>query len=342
VGPGGPGSEPRTGRPGRFLHPGGEGLSAAGSGQIRGLDRRADGVGRPPLAAAQRNFQSRGVELPAPKTEIMISFLFWNLNRKPLQRTICRLAIRYQVDVFMFAELSFSPYELLVQLNRLDIKQRYFFSPIIGCEKIHIFTKFSHKYIKPIDENERLTIRHLQLPGLTDILVAINHFPSKLFMSSENQAQLCVPLIGDIQKAEEKVGHSRTILVGDLNMNPFEDGLVGAMGLHAVNSKNVATRNTRIVQGRTYQYFYNPMWGLFGDLSPGPPGTYYYAGAEPITLFWNIFDQVLIRPDLINAFDNSELMIITSDGEISFITPSGLPNGNFVSDHLPIYFKLNL
>ncbi len=272
----------------------------------------------------------------------MVSFLFWNLNGKPLHRTICRLAVKYQVDVFMFAELSSSPYELLADLNRLDIKQRYFLSPIIICDKIHIFTKFNYKYIKAIEESERLTIRHLQLPGLTDILVAISHFPSKRFMSSESQVQECVPLIRDIEKAEEKICHSRTILVGDLNMNPFEDGLVGAVGLHAVNSKHVAMRNSRIVQGRAYQFFYNPMWGLFGDSAPGPPGTYYYPGSEHITYFWNIFDQVLIRPDLINEFENSELMIITSDGEISFLTPSGFPNVNLVSDHLPIYFKLNL
>lgn len=272
----------------------------------------------------------------------MVSFLFWNLNGKPLQKNICRLAIKYQVDVFMFVELLFNPYELLLELNTLNEQQKYFYSPGIGCEKIHVFTKFSYKYIKPIDENDRLTIRHLKLPGLTDILVAINHFPSKLFMSSSSQAFECVTLVSDLKKAEEKIGHSRTILVGDLNMNPFENGIISAMGLHAVNSKNVAIRKSRIVQGREYQFFYNPMWGLFGDCSSGPPGTYYYHSSEQITLFWNIFDQVLIRPDLINEFDNSELMIITSDGDISFLTPSGLPNVNLVSDHLPIYFKLNL
>jgi len=272
----------------------------------------------------------------------MVSFLFWNLNRKALQRTICKLAVRYKVDVFMFAELVFNPYDLLFELNKLHEKNRYFFSPILGCELIHIFTKFHYKYIKPIDENDRLTIRHLSLPGLTDILIAINHFPSKRFMSNESQAFESVTLGNDIKKAEEKIGHRRTILVGDLNMNPFEDGLISAIGLHAVSSKNIAIRNSRIVQGREYQFFYNPMWGLFGDGSPGPPGTFYYHGSEQITFFWNIFDQVLIRPDLIKQFDNTVLSIITTDGEFSFLTSSGLPNGSLGSDHLPIYFELDL
>jgi hypothetical protein len=272
----------------------------------------------------------------------MASFLFWNLNGKPLQKTISRLAAIYKVDVLMFVELSFNPYEFLSELNKSNRQQKYFYSPGIGCEKIHVFTKFNHKYIKPVYESDRLTIRHLKLPGLTDILVAINHFPSKLHMRSSSQAFECVILANDLKSAEQKIGHSRTILIGDLNMNPFEDGITSAIGLHAVNSKSVAIRNSRTVQGKEYQFFYNPMWGLFGDFAAGPPGTYYYSSSEQISLFWNIFDQVLIRPDLINEFDNSELTIITSDGEIEFLTPSGLPNANLLSDHLPIYFQLNL
>ena len=48
-----------AGGPERLLHPGGEGLSAAGPGQIRGLDRRTGGTGRPPLAAAEADVQGR-------------------------------------------------------------------------------------------------------------------------------------------------------------------------------------------------------------------------------------------------------------------------------------------
>lgn len=272
----------------------------------------------------------------------MVSFLFWNLNGKPLKKTISRLAIKYNVDVLIFVEFSFEPYELILELNKSGKKHNYYYSPGIGCKKIHLFTKFNYKYVKPIYESDRLTVRHLKLPGLTDILVAINHFPSKLYMTSSSQAFECVTLGNDIKIVEKDIGHSRTILIGDLNMNPFEEGITSAIGLHAINSKNVAIRKNRIVQGKEYQFFYNPMWGLFGDFGPGPPGTYYYSSSEQITFFWNIFDQVLIRPDLINDFDNSELKIITSDGEISFLTPSGLPNIDLFSDHLPIYFKLNL
>ena len=49
--------------------------------------------------------------------------------------------------------------------------------------------------------------------------------------------------VGGYQNAETKAGHTRTILVGDLNVNPFEVAVVGAHGLHAVMAKQVALKN---------------------------------------------------------------------------------------------------
>jgi len=55
-----------------------------------------------------------------------------------------------------------------------------------------------------------------------------------------------------------------------------------------------------------------------------------------------MFDQVLIRPDLLSLFDNKELEIIESDGEASFLSNAGLPDANVASDHLPVMFRLAL
>ena len=118
--------------------------------------------------------------------------------------------------------------------------------------------------------------------------------------------------------------------------------MVGANGLHGVMSRSIAAEGMRVVQEREYPYFYNPMWGLFGDGTPGPSGTYYYRSAEHRVFFWNIFDQVLIRPELLSRFDNKELEIIKSDGEVSFLSNNGLPDINIASDHFPIMFRLEL
>ena len=125
-------------------------------------------------------------------------------------------------------------------------------------------------------------------------------------------------------------------------MNPFEKGMVGALGLHGMMSRKIAERESRTVAKRRCKFFYNPMWSLYGDATRGPPGTYYYHRSKPIEYFWNIFDQVLLRPELLDRMDDSDIIIIDSDGENSFLTKNGIPNRNTVSDHLPILFKLNL
>jgi hypothetical protein len=273
----------------------------------------------------------------------MAVFLFWNLNNKPLQDTISRLATQHEVDVFMFAECAIESGILLRALNQSrDNISQYYYARSEGCEKIKIFTRFTHELIRPVYEEVRVTIRHLKLPDLTDILIAVNHFPSKLHWCDDSQSSECTELARKIRDAENQVGHSRTVLVGDFNMNPFESGVVSANGLHAVMSRYIAKERTRIVNKREYPFFYNPMWSLFGDMSPGPPGTYYLRKSVQKVFFWNIFDQVLIRPDLLDLFSNEELKILDSDGNVPFLSSRGVPNVKAVSDHLPILFKLNL
>ena len=213
---------------------------------------------------------------------------------------------------------------------------------MIGCEALHVFTRFSSDYIRPIYETDRLSIRHLNLPGLIDILLAVVHFPSKLHWDEASQAMECVELSSSIRSTERQVGHTRTVLVGDLNMNPFEDGVVSANGLHGIVTRGIAQRRSRIVQSKEYPMFYNPMWCCFGDMTPGPPGSYYFSSSTHKAFFWNLFDQVLIRPDLLSVFNNNDLTILESDGTRSLLTRGGLPDTKGASDHLPLLFRLEL
>jgi len=255
-----------------------------------------------------------------------------------LPEVITQMVLRYGIDVLMFAEFSFDENIFLNELKQQC--SDFFYAPGL-CSKIHIFTRFDNGFAKPVCENDRLTIRHLKLPGMTDILLAVIHFPSKMYWNDESQASECTELSMEIRKAEKNVGHSRTLLVGDLNMNPFESGLVNANGFNAVSCRQIAGRKFRTVQKRDYPFFYNPMWSFMGDLSPNLPGTYYYMASEHKTFFWNMFDQVLIRPDLISSFDTGELKILDSCDNISFLK-NGKPDKNNASDHLPLLFRLNL
>ena len=58
-------------------------------------------------------------------------------------------------------------------------------------------------------------------------------------------------------------------------------------------------------------------------------------------VFWNMFDQVLIRPELLDRFCNEDLEILETDGKKSLVNPSKTPRKK-ISDHLPILFRLSL
>ncbi len=229
---------------------------------------------------------------------------------------------------------------MLSALNRNEKEYDYSESP--GCTKIKIFTKFNKKYVPPQWEDDRTTIRHLRLPGKKNILLAVTHLPSKMYSSSDSLAIEAGILAGRIRCAENLAGHSRTILAGDLNMNPFEVGIVGSANLHGVMDRKIAQKKERKVQSRKYPFFYNPMWGMLGDSRSGPPGSFYYPGTQHVEYFWHMFDQVMLRPDLLEYFDNRDLKILLSDDEYSLITKDGLPDKKTCSDHLPLFFKLTV
>ncbi|HEY6330413.1 MAG TPA: endonuclease/exonuclease/phosphatase family protein, partial [Blastocatellia bacterium] len=176
----------------------------------------------------------------------MTTILFWNLNRKPLERIVADLASEHEVDVVILCESPVKTRTLLRALNQGHGDR--FYQPFSLCEKVSLYTRFSRKFSQAEFETGRLSIQRIKLPARIEILLVAVHFPSKLHFSEQSQSLESVELAASVRRIEEKVGHSRTVLVGDLNMNPFESGVTAASGLHAVMSKDVALRKTRIVQ----------------------------------------------------------------------------------------------
>ena len=271
----------------------------------------------------------------------MISFLLWNIQKKNMLPTVAKLVLQHDIDILILIESIEETHVVLRTLNESS-SGNLFDYPFSKCDHVKIFTRFPNQFSKTIYEGNRFTFRHIFLPGLTDILLVATHLVSKVSTSEVSQSMSAVELAKDIIRTEKIIGHSRTVVTGDLNMNPFENGMVSANGFHGIMSRNVALKGSRKIQNRDYKFFYNPMWGLMGDTSTSPPGTHFNYRSEMVNYFWNMYDQVLFRPELLSKFNNDDLQIIHSDGINSFLKPSGEPDKKNFSDHLPITFKLNL
>ncbi len=269
-----------------------------------------------------------------------LSFLFWNLNKKPLWDRLASIIAKHEINIVMLAESAEDPVEVCRALTSRT--QRRFHSASSPVHRLHILTSLEEGSLRPVfdDISGRLTIQRLLLPERrVDILVALTHLQSKLHWTDDDQLFTAMSLATDIAEQERRFDNHRTVLVGDFNMNPFEKGIVAAGGLHAVMTRAIAANAKRTVSSREYRYFYNPMWSYFGDRTDGPPGTYYYAKSTPVSYFWNVFDQVLLRPDIMHWL--KDLRILDHDGSGTLLTPGGTPDSVMASDHLPLFFRLH-
>lgn len=272
----------------------------------------------------------------------MLRFLFWNLGRKPLASLAARVAADRDVDVVILAEVAETTPEILAALNRSSSRPRLFHHAFPDeCEKVKMFARFDQRLVRPLSDSTRVTMRELLLPGRASVIVGGVHLASKLFTAEIEQAQRSTDLVREITAQETKTGHTRTVIVGDFNMNPFELGMAGAYGFNAVMTANLARRGSRRVESVDRPFFYNPMWNHFGDRGPNPPGTYYYSNSPHL---WNMFDQVLIRPALVNEFLEDQLLILTEIGSsrTRLLTKRKLPDSKTASDHLPLLFALTV
>jgi hypothetical protein len=282
----------------------------------------------------------------------MAGFLFWNLygrqqsNRERREREICaaltRLVLRHRIDVLVFSECEVEEPQLQLAFDAAG--QGNYVCPPSRSRRIKIWTRYPPEAV--IDRyngrvSNRITIRELRLPGTDSILLVGVHLKDRRTIHTEEGRGLSTIEVREaIRRVEASTGHRRTILVGDLNMNPYEAGVVGTQALHAVMTRDLARSMEGLAARDRYPCFYNPMWSCFGDRSPGPSGTHYYPNAdEPTNHFWHIYDQVLIRPDVLDRFTG--VTILTGDGEESFVTPGGRPRAGVYSDHFPLYFEFD-
>ena len=269
----------------------------------------------------------------------MTSIAFWNLGGRVQPLSIRSLVCEHDIDILVLAENPESVEELRGKLNhRLE---RLYFPDVGYSGRLTILTRFEAKPDCIIRDTGGISIRHYKLPLSPSLLVVAVHLPSKLWKKTEDQILACTRIARYIREAELQVGHSRTVVIGDLNMNPFEAGVVGSEGLHAVMDRGIAARGSRRVNGEECLFFYNPMWGIFGDLDGRPPGTYFYNSGTEVNYFWNIFDQVLLRPSLLPFLEPNCISVVTELSSGSLLSRDGRPNRDVVSDHLPIVCRLN-
>ena len=179
-------------------------------------------------------------------------------------------------------------------------------------------------------------------------LLVVLHLTSAVRCSEIARNQRANDLSRVIQKLEEscnaeakKEGRQEyaTVVVGDFNLHPFSPGMIGMHGFHAVMDLDRAQKKSRRFNGETIKFYYNPMWNLMGKRG-NALGTYFFdSDQDDNSFYWYTFDQVLLRPELMDEFVWDEFEIIDQVGGNSLIRNNKIYSKKY-SDHLPIKFAV--
>lgn len=257
--------------------------------------------------------------------------LFWNVNRKKLNDYIVEIVLENSINILALAEYE----DDIDDLKRkfIDAKYDIYEYPNVGS-RITLLTTISIASIERILDKSHYILFRIQHERLGRVMFGFVHLFSKMMKDENDYFSKMSKLVVEVERVEKEVDSDFTILAGDYNMNPFEKGMLSAGALHAFPTTYEALKSKRTLDDEEYKMFYNPMWKFFGD-HRDVPGTYYTTPTHTYGLYWNLFDQVIYRPSLIDDVENIQIK--------NKIMGNILVNESLkirISDHLPIYFEL--
>jgi hypothetical protein len=253
--------------------------------------------------------------------------LYWNVHKKNDLDIVEDLIESQSPDILILSECT------LAVATRLSVRIGFtVVNPILDKKPktILLHNLLKAKVTLKQEYKQRMNIYKVVFPSITVLLAAV-HLPSKIRADRVNQLSEAIDHVQQILAVETTEACKNTMVVGDFNMNPFDDGMIAGNGFNSVMSEVIARNVTRTVNRKKYEYFFNPVWRTYGSNTENY-GTYYLEYPDHSSFHWNIYDQALVRPCLLAEyqFDYNAL-----GDEVYFNS-----GGSGFSDHAPILAQL--
>ena len=273
----------------------------------------------------------------------MAAFLLWNTGVENRDSLVQNLVREHNIDVLLLVE--YYPSKIKSTLSTLLLDE--------GLVRRNTSDRFG------VFSRMKYGMNRVSVTGLGDRVELWNWIPEANKVArfalvhgldrkhnNDDTRRVFFRRIVDAIRSQEAHSHRRSMIVGDFNAHPFESAILSSDGLHAIGIRGVRNAARRLVRwgDEEEDFFYNPMWRLYGHVASMEAGmaTYYWQNNQAGELFWHMLDQVVIRPEESMSFPEDRLRIVSSVGTVTLLRPDGIPDDTVGSDHLPIVFHWNV
>jgi len=253
-----------------------------------------------------------------------MNLLFWNLHGNGNEQIIADIISENEIDIALFTEHEATDYCEVFRILKGSFHS-YNGPP---TAKTMLICKNGIDAIFNIDA-ARFSVFSIFLNSTKYIIggVHLTAFPQ----NKERRKLEARNLVNEVKLLEQALDHTNTVLIGDFNANPFDTEMLLKDGLNAVLFKSVIAENEfSSVDGEKNRRFYNPMLHYISE-SKEHYGSIYHTG-DLDDIYWNSYDQVLIRKSLIDLL--ADVRYIKKVRERSLLKKFK-PCAD-ISDHLPL------
>ena len=159
-----------------------------------------------------------------------MKFAFWNVHQNPvINHYIVDLIYENELDIIVLAEYKDNEQKLIDELTQKGIYMEKYLTS--GCDRIMMFG--SIQKVMPANQNKYYSI---QIIDKKCILCGM-HLPSRIYSDHQERRNIVIDrIVEDINELEMKLKIENTIILGDVNENPYDVGCLNASKFHGISS----------------------------------------------------------------------------------------------------------
>lgn len=271
---------------------------------------------------------------------ISIKFLLWNIYNKNFIDVLTEVIMENEIDVIAMIECEKLDVQALLNLLHRQHYEMRLVEIYPDNSNIKLLAKNPIK-ITPKKESDHFSVYKIWYGGDL-LLLSILHLCNGMYKEESARNFRASLICQQIEKIEDEVYGERErkgLVIGDFNLQPYSYGIAGVLSFNATMSIEKAKKVYRKIGVEKRRFYYNPVWDLMGKNNLVQGSYYNDSDGQDKSIFWYAYDEVLLRPYLIDRFNWDNFKYITKTKNRSFLIRKSIDKKKY-SDHLPLKFEI--